>query len=43
MSHYLTLEEWNEQTIEERANFLFGKAIEIWKTKKNPSAIQVLA
>ncbi len=31
MSHYLTLDEWNEQTIEERAKFLYDKAKEIWK------------
>ncbi|MBZ0195018.1 MAG: HNH endonuclease family protein, partial [Deltaproteobacteria bacterium] len=31
MSHYLTLDEWNEQTIEERATFLYDKAKEIWK------------
>lgn len=31
MSQYLTLDEWNEQTIEERANFLFNKAKDIWK------------
>lgn len=31
MSHFLTLDEWNEQTIEDRANFLYEKAKEIWK------------
>lgn len=31
MSYYLTLDEWNEQTIEERAKFLYDKAKEIWK------------
>lgn len=32
MSHFLTFDEWNEQTIEERANFLYEKAKEIWTT-----------
>lgn len=31
MSQYLTLDDWNEQSIEERANFLFNKAKDIWK------------
>lgn len=31
MIHYLTLDEWNEQTIEERAEFLYNKAKDIWK------------
>lgn len=31
ISQYLTLDDWNEQTIEDRALFLFEKAKEIWK------------
>lgn len=31
MNHYLTFDEWNEKTIEDRANFLFEKAKNIWK------------
>jgi len=31
ISQYLTLDEWNEQTIEERAEFLNEKAKEVWK------------
>lgn len=31
ISSYLTLDEWNEQTIEERAEFLYNNAKEIWK------------
>jgi len=31
ISSYLTLDEWNEQTIEDRAEFLYNKAKEIWK------------
>jgi hypothetical protein len=31
MSQYLTMDEWNEETIELRATFLFEKAKEIWK------------
>lgn len=31
ISHYLTLDDWNEQAIEERALFLYEKAKEIWK------------
>lgn len=31
ISHYLTLNDWNEETIEERALFLYEKAKEIWK------------
>lgn len=31
MSHYLTFDEWNEQTIEERAEFLYNKAKEVWE------------
>lgn len=30
MSHFLTFDEWSEETIEERANFLYEKAKEIW-------------
>jgi uncharacterized protein with ParB-like and HNH nuclease domain len=30
MSHYLTLDQWNEGTIEERAEFLYEKAKTIW-------------
>ncbi len=30
MSNFLTYDEWNEQTIEERANFLYEKAKLIW-------------
>lgn len=35
MNHYLTFDEWNEQTITERANFLYERAKEIWKTDKS--------
>lgn len=31
MNHYLTFNEWNEKSIEERADFLYQKALEIWK------------
>lgn len=31
ISQYLTLDEWNEQTIENRAEFLTEKAKEVWK------------
>ena len=31
ISNYLTLDEWNEETIEQRAEFLYEKAKEIWK------------
>ena len=31
MSYYLTLDEWDEQTIEKRAAFLNEKAKEVWK------------
>ncbi len=31
MSQFLTFDEWNEQTIEERATFLYENAKEIWK------------
>ena len=31
ISQYLTLDDWNEQTIDDRALFLFEKAKEIWK------------
>jgi len=31
MSQYLTLDEWNEQAIEERTTFLNDKAKEIWE------------
>lgn len=31
MSQYLTFDEWNEQTIEERAKFLYNKAKKIWQ------------
>jgi uncharacterized protein with ParB-like and HNH nuclease domain len=31
ISSYLTLDDWNERTIEERAEFLYKKAKEIWK------------
>ncbi len=31
MSQYLIMDEWNEETIEMRATFLFEKAKEIWK------------
>jgi uncharacterized protein with ParB-like and HNH nuclease domain len=31
ISSYLTLDEWNEQTIEQRAEFLYNNAKEIWK------------
>ena len=31
ISSYLTLDEWNEQTIEQRAEFLYEKVKEIWK------------
>lgn len=31
MNAYLLLDDWNEQTIEERANFLYDNAKEIWK------------
>lgn len=31
ISSYLTLDEWNERTIEERAEFLYKKAKGIWK------------
>jgi uncharacterized protein with ParB-like and HNH nuclease domain len=31
ISSYLTFDEWNEQTISERAEFLYNKAKEIWK------------
>jgi len=31
LNSYLTLDEWNEQTIEERATFLYDNAKEIWK------------
>lgn len=30
MSKYLDYPEWNESTIEERAEFLYGKAMEVW-------------
>jgi uncharacterized protein with ParB-like and HNH nuclease domain len=33
MNYYLTLDEWNEQTIEDRAKFLYDNAKEIWKTE----------
>ena len=31
ISDYLSLDEWNEQTIDERAKYLYRKAKEIWK------------
>jgi uncharacterized protein with ParB-like and HNH nuclease domain len=31
LSPYLELEEWNEAEIQKRANFLYEKAVEIWK------------
>lgn len=31
MSQFLTCDEWNEQTIEERATFLYENTREIWK------------
>ena len=31
ISHFLIFDEWNEQTIEERASFLYDKAKNIWK------------
>lgn len=31
INEFLQLDEWNEQTIATRAEFLFGKAKEIWK------------
>lgn len=30
-SQYLTLPDWNEQTITNRANFLYNEAVKIWK------------
>jgi len=32
ISNYLTFDEWNEQTIEQRAEFLHEKAKEIWRS-----------
>ena len=31
ISQYLSEDEWNEQTIEDRASFLYENAKEIWK------------
>ena len=31
MNDYLLFDEWNEQTIEQRAKFLYNNAKEIWK------------
>ncbi len=38
LSRYLDLEKWNEEEIEKRANYLYDKALEIWKIDNEPVA-----